>query len=263
MIQIKAERSNFFNNSLEKMSLRTFIILLDDLLTKENLVIVNGDNFITKKELRARQQEIQEQQDQLQKFGILCGAVQGLMLLQEDPNRKNFCVSASADKVLDYYSQVSKITRTRKKCTCDGLVAVALTLAIDVIKEKSIDYITIDICSLRNWSHALLRITTTLAEAEKILFYDPWYQRCYTNNPSEPKIVSPENLGLEMEALIAKAIMIEPAEFFIDLERDGKQVVNSDRDFSYFVACSNHKFETPSPVTKDPTVRPKSWCNLI
>ena len=86
----------------------------------------------------------------------------------------------------------------------------------------------------------------------KGLFYDPWYQRCYTANPNEPKLFSDDMLDKEMEKLIRQTAMIRPTAYLLDLDIC-KQAPNTRRDFAYFIVCSTDKFANPAPELPDST----------
>jgi hypothetical protein len=80
------------------------------------------------------------------------------------------------------------VARQDKKSTCIGLCAVAFDLAKEHLKKYSANPITVELCALRNWRHTLMHFTQRKENGDiESLFYDPWYQRCYTTNPHKPK----------------------------------------------------------------------------
>jgi hypothetical protein len=235
------------------VTLPQFITQLDKMLQEQHLEIVNGPHCLKNKDnLLKAQQEIQSQSEILKQYGVLCGTTSGLIhLLQQEGSEESRYLDS--EEVREYYKQLANLTISRVKCTCDGLSAVALKLAKILLNKNSIGDITIQICPLSNWSHTLLRLTKTKTNGTtESVFYDPWYQRCYTQNPADPKIFPEENLGLEMNALIQQTAMIRPTTSLLDIKQS-KMVENASRDFSYFVACSSGEFKIPAVKEIDPT----------
>lgn len=240
-------------HSSADIKLTTFITQVDKMLTSKNLHIVNGPN-LTAKTLREAQQVIGIQENELKQYGLLCGATKGLIHFAPTTDMRKL-QELSIDGINEYYTYYAAMTLKAKKCTCVGLSAVAFDLAKLNLKNYSGNNITIEICQLKNWSHTLLHLTQRKSDDDiESFFYDPWYQRCYTANPREPKVFPDEFLGKEMDNLICQTDMIEPTKSFLDV-KTFKQVENTQRDYSYFVACSTAEFTNPAPAIFDPTIR--------
>jgi len=110
-----------------------------------------------------------------------------------------------------------------------------------------------------------MRISQVKKDGNKeSLFYDPWYQRCYTNNPNEPKVFPEADLGKEMENLRAHTRMILPTTQLADLQNQCV-VTNTHRDYAYYVVCSSDGLTNPCPQIADPTQQKKknNCCRLM
>lgn len=185
----------------------------------------------------------------------------------------------SVESIREYYKQYGEIIIKRKKCTCDSMGAVAFTLGSKVLEEvPRFNGIEIAICSFRNWTHTLLRISHTNTNGiTKNLFYDPWYQRTYAATAKIPKVFSCEQLSKEMDFLVKKAASgIRYNDNLYDSNK--KQTVsNAEQDYAYYVLCSTREFKNPSPVVADlsranfldvestifPRICPRIGCNIL
>jgi len=242
------------------VTLHDFAAQLSEQLQEQKLEIVNANEYLKHPEkLKKAQSEIQFQIQQMEKYSQLCETTNGLLHILPLEEDKGFRILEN-DQVIEYYNQEADLTIERKQCTCDGLCSTAFKLAKQLLTEQSITNVTVEICKLSHWGHKLIRLSQTHPVGDS-LFYDPWYQLCFTRNPAEPKIFPEERLGVEMENLMELSPLIRHTQFLFDLE-NSKQVQNINRDFSYFVVCSNGNFNNPSEVRPDPTQRPLSLCLL-
>jgi hypothetical protein len=188
------------------------------------------------------------------KFALQWGTTKGLLHVLPSPENEDQLVPLTQEKVRQYYAAVAEETMKHKKTTCDGLCATAFALAKNILEKKSDNLITVEICSLRNWSHTLIRVSQTSNSGTRSFFYDPWHQH------SGPKTFSEEQLGIEMEKLISQAKgMIQPTITLHD-PNENKQVANNSRDYSYQIACSTGQFTNPSQTVNDPTKKTSSMC---
>jgi hypothetical protein len=238
--------------------LTDFIAQVDNELQDKNLDIINSPELKTQHQLRRVQQIISDQQNKLGKYALLGGTTAGLVYFSPgDKNGGQVWKELEMDKIREYYSQYAQIILEDKKCTCDGLCSVVFELAKQNLKNYSENNITVEICSLRNWSHTLMHFTQRKINGEiESLFYDPWYQRCYTKEPVIPKIFSDDSLNSEMKKLIEKSTMIQPTKELMHLNSDQQftKVTNTRSDFSYFIACSTDEFSNPAKEIEVPEI---------
>lgn len=240
-------------NNGSNITLTLFIAKLNKALQKQTLQIVNSPAcLMDRSELSKAQDEIQMQTQKMESHGLLCGTTEGLahLLPKKDSEELRHL---HTEEVREYYNQLAILTLDRKKCTCDGLCAATFQLAKTILEEHSIKNVTVEICQLSNWSHTLIRLSQINDNGDtEIFFYDPWYQACYTDKTSEPKIFPEENLAVEMKSLIHQTNMIIATDAFTDMS-NFTRVKNTNRDFSYFVACSTGEFTNPTATKPDPT----------
>lgn len=241
-----------------KLTLTQLIDKLSEQLKNLELTVINSPSYLSDRtNLPLAQEEICYQSAQLQGYAQLCGTTNGIayLVLQEDGKNLRFL---EPNEIREYYRQETHLIMERKKCTCDSLCAVAFNTAMEIIKGQP--NVTIEICQLKNWSHSLLRFSQQKSNgAIETLFYDPWSQFCF--NPSEPKIFSEKELGMEMQNLISHTQMIKPTLVLTELSTF-TTVENTDRDFSYCIAHSTGTFTNPSETKPDPTVYPQSTCSI-
>lgn len=247
--------SSFFKTSV--ISLQTFISELDELLENQGLQIINGPD-LNRNNLAAVQKTIIEVQDFIQNYDRLGSTTKGIMHLSPTSN-----LYLTTDEVREYYKQLAGISLKNKKCTCVNLTAVTLILGEQLLSKYPESKISIDLCQLANWSHGLMRLRQTDSQGNiESLFYDPWYQRCYTNDPHTPKIFAEETLAQEISCLRKLTNMIRPTEMLHDFEND-KFLINTQRDYALHVLCSTDEFDNPATAIPDPSVSYESGCTLF
>ena len=238
------------------LDLKSFIATLSRRLIGHGLEIINSPAcLIDSKKLKAAQDEVQLQMMIMKNYGLQCGATTGLVHLSfSESDSEKLCLLSLA-KVREYYRYQALLTMDRRKCTCEGLCAVVFELAMQLLGEGSHNKLTVELCALRNWSHTLLHFSKTRADGGiESVFYDPWYQLCFSDTPEEPKLFLDEDLGGEVKNLIrVSSPLITHTESLVRLEGFEREM-NGESDFAYFVACSNQDFCNPAEARADPSV---------
>ena len=161
-----------------------------------------------------------------------------------------------------YEAYAKKILETADSpVTCDGLCIVAFSKIKARLYELQSRSLTVDLCGLKNWAHAFLRITF-LASTENestVLFYDPWYQRVISDEHTKPCVFEPTKLAEHMDQLRCVAGKFIGHTDVFNGEKFGTQVQNTDQDYSYFVLCRSkiaYNDNSISMTVPDPSVRP-------
>jgi len=190
------------------------------------------------------------------------------------PSSQSYRHPLPVESIREYYKEYGKMIKTRKKATCDSISALGFTLGSHLLATSSrFQGIEIAICSLKNWTHTLLRVSHTDTDGHtKNRFYDGWYQRTYAASAKIPKIFPCEQLGNEMKFLIKKASGIKHNDKLYD-SNSRKIVVNKQQNYAYYVLCSTGAFDNPSPLVSDPSVEnalddevgicPKIRCHIL
>ncbi|WP_342219792.1 hypothetical protein [Rickettsiella endosymbiont of Miltochrista miniata] len=260
------KNSNSLFRIRSDITLNDFIAQVDNELQNKNLDIINGPELKTQHQLSQAQQIISDQENKLGKYALLGGTTAGLIYFSPgDKNDVQALKKLEMDEIREYYLQHAQIILEDKKCTGDGLCSVAFELAKQNLRNYSGNNITVEICSLRNWSHTLMRFTQRKKDGEiETLFYDPWYQRCYSEESGTPKIFSDDSLSSEIEKLIEQTYMLQPTEVLMHLNSDQQftKVTNTRRDFSYFIACSTDEFSNPTKEIEVPEITKAFRCMI-
>lgn len=248
-------------NSATVINLTNFIARLNQKLIAQPFEILNHPSVMrTSQGVAHAVQETQTQAASIANHGRMFGTTTGLRFVtkeQETPMR-----FLNVEEIRQYYNEYINLIFERKNGTCTGLCVLAFHFATELLQEHAITEITVDICDLKNWSHTLIRLVHNKSNGtSETLFYDPWFQSCFTATPNQPKVYSEENFGRELQDLISKTKMIQRTTELYDLQSQ-KMVENNSNDFSYFISCSTGVFMTPALAVDDPTFTSRYSCTI-
>lgn len=116
---------------------------------------------------------------------------------------KGYLTLATPDEVARYYRNLALVVLERKKATCEGLAATTWHLAKMFSEHVHYRQIDVQICQLDNWGHLLVRFKH--ANASDALFYDPWYQRCFSGDASVPVLIEEACFADEIKKMVGQA----------------------------------------------------------
>lgn len=176
---------------------------------------------------------------------------------------------ATPDEIREYFTRLAAVTLEQKKGTCVGLSLAAITLAVPLLAKDPYRQIKVELCGFRNWAHVFVRLVHP--DRRQVLFYDPWYQRCHTDNPTIPMLIDANEFVCTMNLLLRRAEMkcnnaIRHSKALMDYDPTTQLVIfngkiNLEYDLSYCVHFSSGSFSNPTIVLAEPCeVEPGCCC---
>lgn len=254
--------------------LKRFAAELDALISHQGVIIVNDPHVLSRFRKGARSDYLytyaSELLDHVKATPAFRIKTENTIIFSRTPtsgehNRIDLC--SPKEIIAHCMNQASYVIRD-KYANCFGLCALALHLSVDLVKRDGYQHIGVQISHLAQWDHVLIKIT----HGEHGFFYDPWWQRCPSLEPSNDMLIEEHKFSQRMERLTdnARNQRVQTISHFSSVEHSynartkrlekNNKLINANYGFDYFVICDLYNFSNPPRLISVSTKVEESIC---